>query len=60
MQQIITANEAQQFLALLRFTTTTEFMKYYFVVLACHYAALYGFDQGFQVTVHFPLSSAMD
>ena len=30
------------------------------MVLACHYPVTYGFDQHFQVTVHFPLSCAVD
>ena len=31
-----------------------------FVVLACHWPVLDGFDQRNEATVHFPLSSAVD
>ena len=34
--------------------------KCVFVVIVCHQAVLDGFDQHFQATVHFPLSSAID
>ena len=31
-----------------------------FVEIACHWRVLDGFDQHFQATVHFPISSAID
>ena len=35
-------------------------LQIFFVVLACHYPVLDGFDQHFEASVHFPISIAID
>ena len=39
---------------------TTLIQSIFFVVLACQKPELNGFDEHFQATVHFPLTSAVD
>ena len=46
-QRIVSMKQLQEFLDI-------------FLVLACHYPLLDGFDQHFQASVHFPLTSAVN
>ena len=46
--------------ALNGFGTQWQNSDYFFVVMACHQAVLDGFNQHFQASGHFPLTSAFD